>query len=357
MSAPLPRGRTGGEIAPAPMATAPTLVIQTAFLGDVVLTTPLLETLARRHGPVDVVTTPAAAALLETHPAVRHVVPYDKRRADRGIRGLLRLARRLRAEHYQIAYLPHRSARSALLAWLAGIPRRVGFRSGWPVLYTGVRTRPAAGHEIDRLLALADAPPHHQVAPSLGITSADVAAAETVLREIASDGPYVALAPGAIWGTKRWPGYVALAQQLAPRAAVIAVGGPDDVRLGDEIVAAARDAGGRAINACGRLGLREAAALIGRATVLVTNDSAPLHLAAAVGTPVVAIFGPTIPAFGFGPRGPRDVVVEHRAMPCRPCSSHGPQVCPLRHHRCMIEIRVEAVIHAIEETGALHHRN
>ena len=98
------------------MAAGAALVIQTAFLGDVVLTTPLLEALARRHGPVDVVTTPAAAPLLETHPAVRRVIPYDKRRADRGPRGLLRLARTLRAARYGIAYLPHRSLRSAALA-------------------------------------------------------------------------------------------------------------------------------------------------------------------------------------------------------------------------------------------------
>ena len=339
------------------MAITPTLVIQTAFLGDVVLTTPLLEALARRHGPVDVVTTPAAAPLLETHPAVRRVVRFDKHRADRGIGALLRLARRLRAEHYQIAYLPHRSLRSALLARLAGIPRRVGFRNGWPFLYTGVRSRPAAGHEIDRLLALADEPGPHQVAPSLGITASDVAAAERVLSEVGGTGPYVALAPGSIWATKRWPGYPALGARLAERAAVIAIGGPDDAGLGEEVVAAVRGAGGHAVNACGRLALREAAALVGRAAVLVTNDSAPLHFAAAVGTPVVAVFGPTAPAQGFGPRGPRDVVVQHRAMPCRPCSSHGPQVCPLGHHRCMTEIGVETVLHALEETGALHRRD
>jgi heptosyltransferase-2 len=103
--------------APLPL---PALVIQTAFLGDVVLTTPLLVVLAERHGPVDVVTTPAAAPLLATHPAVRRVFPYDKRQADRGLAGLRGLARRLRAERYAVAYLPHRSLRSAALARLAG---------------------------------------------------------------------------------------------------------------------------------------------------------------------------------------------------------------------------------------------
>ena len=332
-------------------------MIQTAFLGDVVLTTPLLEALARRHGPVDVVTTPAAAPLLATHPAVRRVIAYDKRRADRGPRGLLRLARALRAAGYGIAYLPHRSLRSAVLARLAGIPRRVGFRDGWPSLYTGVRPRPAAGHEIDRLLALADERPHHQTAPSLGVTAGDHAAAERLLRETRVEAPFVALAPGSIWGTKRWPGYAALAGRLAGRAAVVAVGGPEDAALGDEIVATARAAGGSAANACGRLALREAAALIGRAAALITNDSAPLHFAAAMSTPVVAVFGPTVPAFGFGPRGPRDVIVERLELPCRPCSAHGPRSCPLGHHRCMRDIPVEDVLRAIEETGALRRRD
>jgi heptosyltransferase-2 len=127
--------------------------------------------------------------------------------------------------------------------------------------------------------------------------------------------------------------------------------------LGEAIVAAARAAGGAAANACGRLALREAAALIERAAVLVTNDSAPLHVAAAVGTPIVAVFGPTVPDFGFGPRGPRDVVVERLGLACRPCSAHGPRTCPLGHHRCMQDIHVEDVLRAIEGTGALRRRS
>jgi heptosyltransferase II len=107
-----------------------TLVIQTAFLGDVVLTTGLLTQLADRFGAVDVVTTPAAAPLLENHPAVGQVFAYDKRGADRGTLGLARLARRLRARGYQRAYLPHRSLRTAMLARVSGIPERIGFAGG-----------------------------------------------------------------------------------------------------------------------------------------------------------------------------------------------------------------------------------
>ena len=337
----------------------PTLVVQTAFLGDVVLTTPLLAALAARHGPVDVVTTPGAAPLLEPHPAVRRVIPFDKKGADRGLGGLWRLARRLRAERYEIAYLPHRSLRSAALAWLAGVPRRIGFHDGWRALYTGVRHHPETGHAIDRLLALADTPPRHQTPPTLELTMGDRAGAERWLRDAGVTGPFIALAPGSIWGTKRWPFYADLAALIAARVAVVVVGGQEDVALGDTIVAAvgAAQTPQRAANACGALSLRESAAVIARAAGLVTNDSAPLHLAQAAGTPTVAIFGPTIPEFGFGPRGPRDVAVGVTGLPCRPCSRHGPQVCPLGHHHCMNTLGVAPVLHAIEETGALRRRD
>ena len=338
---------------------SPALVVQTAFLGDVVLTTPLLALLAERHGPVDVVTTPAAASLLETHPAVRRVLAYDKRRADRGLAGLRRLARRLRAERYAVAYLPHRSLRSAALAWVARIPRRVGFADGWRALYTESRTRPRSGHEIDRLLALVGEPPHPEARPTLRLASGDVARAGAELEAAAIARPFVALAPGSIWGSKRWPHFAELARQLTQRLDVVLVGGPDDAPLAAAIVAAATDgaAAHRVVSLCGRLSLRESAAVIRAAAVLVTNDSAPLHFAQAVETPTVAIFGPTIPEFGFGPRGPRDHVVGLDGLACRPCSPHGPATCPLGHHRCLQAVSVAHVLQAMEETGAVHRRD
>jgi len=329
-----------------------TLVIQTAFLGDVVLTTPLLSALAADHGPVDVVTTPLAAPLLETHPAVRKVIAYDKRGSDRGWRGLRKLAQRLRAEQYQRAYLPHRSLRTAALGKLARIPSRIGFSGGWSFLYTEARAKPASGHESDRLLALADEPPG-AYRPQLRPTAADEQAAAALI-----DGAFVALAPGSIWGSKRWPYYPELARQLADHAPVVVVGGQDDVGLGEEIRRAAEGGGGRqrVVNACGKLTLRQSAALIGRASALVTNDSAPLHLATAMGTPIVALFGPTVTAFGFGPLRAGDVALGVEDLQCRPCSPHGPPQCPLGHHRCLRAITVQAVIAAIEELGALRRR-
>ena len=334
------------------------LVIQTAFLGDVVLTTPLLTALAARHGPVDVVTTPAAAALVETHPAVRRAVPYDKRGRDRGWGGLRDLARRLRAEGYERAYLPHRSLRTAALAFLARIPERIGFHDGWPFFYTVVRQRPAEGHEVDRLLALAQQPAA-AYAPSLQPTPEDERAAAAALSAggIPDGTAFVAIAPGSIWGSKRWPYFGILAAQLADHAAVVVVGGPDDAGLGEEIVGAVGRKGGRAVNACGKLTLRQSAAVIERARILVTNDSAPLHVATAMSTPIVAVFGPTLPEFGFGPIRTGDVALGVTGLECRPCSRHGPPSCPLGHHRCMRDLTPEVVAAAIEETGALRRRD
>ena len=320
------------------------------------LTTPLFEALAARHGPVDVVTTPAAAPLIETHPAVRRVIPYDKKGRDRGLGGLFRLARSLRAERYECAYLPHRSLRTALAAWLARIPQRVGFDDGWRSLYTDVRRRAKQGHEIDRVLALAGVAVH-RARPTLHVTLADRAATEGFLREHGIPERFLALAPGSIWGSKRWPYYRELAERLAERAGIVVVGAAEDARLAAEMTEAVARAGGRAVSGCGRLSVRQSVEAIRRAAVLVTNDSAPLHFAQAVDTPTVAIFGSTAPSFGFGPRGPRDQVVELEGVPCRPCSPHGPPRCPLGHHVCMKSLSVQDVLQAIEETGALRRRD
>src|SRR5207302_6371037 len=187
-------------------------------------------------------------------------------------------ARRLKAEQYERAYLPHRSLRTAALGVLARIPSRIGFSGRWSFLYPVARPKPALGHESDRLLALADEAPG-AYPPHLRPTAEDERVVADVLAEIGLDGgvPFVALAPGSIWGSKRWPYFAELAERLAARAAIVVVGSGDDRELGEAIVGAVGRSGGRAVNACGRLSLREAVALIAKAAALVTNDSAPLH--------------------------------------------------------------------------------
>jgi lipopolysaccharide heptosyltransferase II len=332
-----------GERSDRPPVRPSTLVIQTAFLGDVVLTTPLLSVLADRHGPVDVVTTPAAATLLEGHPAVHTVLRYDKHGAGRGWRGLKQMGALLRARGYRRVYLPHRSLRSGALAIWSGAAERIGFAdSPAAITYTTRVPRPQGGHEIERLLALAGVTSSEASPVSLRLSPDDYAAADAWLGSHGVTSRFAALAPGSVWGTKRWPYYAELASGL-DRTSVI-VGGPDDMLLAEAIIAATP---GRVVSAAGALSLRGSAALIQRAAVLITNDSAPLHLATAVGTPVVALFGPTVPEFGFGPRRAGDLALGREGLSCRPCSRHGPQTCPLGHHRCMRDLSVDIVLKAV----------
>jgi heptosyltransferase-2 len=327
------------------------LVVQTAFLGDVVLTTPLLAHLAE-HGPVDVVTTPAGAALLANHPAVRETIAYDKRGAERGVRGLLALARRLRARRYAVAYLAQASPRSGALAWAARIPERVGFAGAAGRRFYTQRVEPRDDlHHAERLLRLAwdaeslAAPGAEAIRPRLYPGEPEREAVDALLRGagLGDGAPIVALAPGSVWGTKRWPYYAELAERLAPRLAVAVVGGKDDRELAAAVVERVTAVGGHAVDATGRLTLLASAALLARCAALVTNDSAPQHLASAMAVPTLAIFGPTVPSFGFGPLAPRAQVVGREGLACRPCDRHGPQRCPLGHWRCMREVGPDEV--------------
>ncbi len=315
-------------------------MLQTAYLGDMVLTAPLLEALAKRHGPVDVVTTSEAAPLIETHHAVRTVLRYDKRSTMRGVVGMYRVARDIARRRYGWAYLPHRSIASSLIARLAGIPRRVGFADAAGRWWYTSRVERAGVHEAERLLSLAGrAAP---AMPSIVLTSADRRIAARVLRSAGVEQPFVAVAPGSAWKTKRWPHYRELARRIGVTRSVVVIGS----RRERGVLAAS---GGEhpSIDLAGQLGIRESAAVIADSAALVANDSVAVHLAQATGTPVVAVYGPTSPAFGFGPRGPADRVVQLDGLPCRPCSTHGSERCPLSHHRCMQDLSVDTVERAL----------
>lgn len=314
----------------------PALVIQTSFLGDTILTTPLLASLAER-GPVDLVVTPSGATILHGNPSVRDVIVYDKRGRDAGLGGLRRLARRLHTAAYEGVYLAQGSLRSAALARAARISRRIGFdTSAGRALYTQrVRYRKDL-HHAERLWRLAagdDAasPPAETIRPHLYPGPGERAAVDALLADFSGHGPLVAVAPGSIWGTKRWPHVAGLVSAL-DEARFVVIGSPEDAALAETVASAGP---GRVLDATGRLSLLASAELIGRCAVLVANDSAPTHLASGVGTPTITLFGPTVPAFGFGPLAPRSESMGVAGLECRPCHPHGPRECPLGHFACM----------------------
>ncbi len=333
------------------------LVVQTGFLGDVVLTTPLVTALRRRAPTAELtmLVTPAAAPLAASHPALDDVLVDDKRGTGRGVTGVLRLAARLRRRRFTTAIAAHKSIRTALVLRAAGIPRRIGFATAPGArLYTTRVTRPAALHDRDRVLALlapfggvtADEPR----APWIALDETAQARAAAVLAPIAGDRPLAALCPGAAWRTKRWPAaaYGALARRLESDGfACVILGAPDE----RTITAAVRAAGGVGLDLGGVTDVAVLAAILARAAVVVTNDSAPMHVASALGVPQVAIFCATVPAQGYGPLGARATVVE-KDLACRPCSRHGGARCPRGTDDCMQLVEVDEVREAIERVRA-----
>ena len=328
------------------------VVVQTAFVGDVILTLPLVQACRRIYpnAAVDLVVIPAAKELCSNHPDIRETIVFDKRGVDDGIGGMIRLAQGLRSRSYDLALIPHRSLRSALLALLARIPIRIGFnRSAGRLILTSTARYEHGRHEIDRNLALLQKAGGGSVPrelPRLHPSNEDRKRVDRLLVELEVVRPesLIAIAPGTVWNTKRWlkERFSSLAVNFDEEGfEVVLVGGPDDRTLCEEI----RTLSGspHVYSTAGMLSLLQSTELIRRCRLLVCNDSAPMHMAAAVGTPVVAIFGATVPAFGFGPSGPRDVVVETNDLKCRPCSIHGGAKCPIRTFDCMINISYDRV--------------
>ncbi len=333
------------------------LVIQTAFIGDAILTLPLIQVLKRTNpgSIIDVVVVPRSAELFHNHPAISTIIEYDKRGQDRGLGRFLSLLGQLRQSSYDLAVIPHRSLRSALLAALTGVPIRVGFdTSAGRLLFTRSARYRKEIHEIERnlsLLAPIEISFQGRELPKVYPSSEDIIAVDEILRKDAIDPErkMIALAPGTIWNTKRWlkERFTELGSLCVENGcSVVLIGGPEDRPLCKEIHESIRHHS--VANVCGRLSLLQSAALLKRCRALVSNDSAPMHLAVAMGTPVVAIFGATVPAFGFAPYGEKDIVIETLGLSCRPCSIHGGEKCPIETFECMKNISSQRVYRDVE---------
>ena len=334
------------------------LVPQTSFLGDVVLTTPLVTALRRRLRPrrLSVMVRPESRDLMEGHPDVDEVLVDDKYGRDRGLRGLVQAAARLRRERFDLAVCPHRSMRTALLLALARIPRRVGFassRGAW--LFHERVHRPLERHDVERNLALlAPWGGAGDEAPVLHVPVSDEVARKAAALCPGGSGPLIGIAPGSVWRTKRWTedGFAAVLRELVRDGArCVVLGAPADAAIAETIVAAA---GVPVVNLAGHTDMATLVAVIDRLDLLIGNDSAPMHVAAARDVPVVAVFCATTPAQGYGPWGARSVVVESD-LACRPCGRHGGRSCPRGTEDCRHLVRPAGVVAAAR--GRLEMRN
>ncbi len=326
----------------------PILIVPYMWIGDFVRCHSVVKLLKARwpHRPVDVLTSTLCAPLVDYMPGLRQGIAWDLPRSRLGLLAQKALADRLRAERYGTVLVMPRTWKSALAPFLAGIPRRVGFvgegRFGLiNDLRRGERGLPRMVDRCGMLALPKDAVlPAAWPLPELSVPPAEVA--DWRRRQgLGDDRPIVALAPGAVGPAKRWPAaaYADLARRLAIRdMTVVVIGGP-----GEKILAAEIAGGGPDIRDLTGPDLRNAILALAAATAAVSNNSGLLHVAAALGTPSIGIFGPTSP-WHWAPLNPLAAVIETTtALACRPC--HRP-VCQLRHHACLRDIPVEQVLDA-----------
>jgi heptosyltransferase-2 len=333
-------------------------------LGDIVLATAFLANLRALQPSAEIrfLTTPAGARLLSPNTFGVKVISYDKRGNDSGPGGFLRMARELRGFAPELVFCLHRSLRSTLLAKVSG-GEVWGFSEGvGSVLFTGRVARAKGRFEAEKNQALLAAwagerALQQALFPILSVSDKDTAEGDTLLGGLQG---FVALAPGSVWATKRWPPerFAGLAQLLWERHGLrsVIVGGnePADREAAMKLLVAYREGAEKVaplpLDLTGKTGLGGLKSVLSRAKLVVANDSAPLHMGIAMGVSVLGVFGPTTRELGFFPLAPegKAKVAELAGLECRPCGLHGHDQCPRTHFRCMLDLSPEAVYREAE---------
>ena len=345
-------------------------VWNTAFLGDSVLTLPLIRVLKAAYpgAEIDFYVRGGLASLYEAQPEISRVFSCDKRGREKGLAAMFRQGREIRQHGYDVWVDAHLSLRSSYMAWASGAKVRVGYsEAALSALAFTKRTsrRFKELAEIERLLELAKALDIPQELlddtslcwPELRLPQSaheDAAALLACLPE----APTIGLHPGSVWPTKRWTpeGFsFILRRALDSGVNVVLLAGPGEAETAAEVRRLAGlgcENGDCAepdnfLDLSGRTSLATLGAVLARLDGYVTNDSGPMHMAWAQHTPVTAMFGPTVLSLGFAPRGETSTVMQ-TDEPCRPCGLHGHKVCPQGHFRCMKNIDPEDVWRDIE---------
>ncbi|MDR2869318.1 MAG: glycosyltransferase family 9 protein [Deferribacteraceae bacterium] len=330
------------------------LVFNPSFIGDAILTTPLVHALQALlpEAEVDLCIRPESAPLFQH----LNAVIYDKRKTHASLRGALRFASELREAKYDLILSPHKSLRSSLTIKYAK-PRlgAIGFRQAalaW--LYQHTVNRNMALHEVERNLSLLEPITDgysREDAKALGGTLStylDEAYNKSV-QNLFDNKAVIGLSPGSVWGTKRWPTehFTRLANLLHEAGYALAItGGPGDVAETDALLASLSF---DAFDFANKVPFGYLPAVIANMKLLVTNDSSPLHIAISQNVPTVAIFGATVPKLGFYPYDSRSIVCENTTLDCRPCGLHGQKTCPRKHFKCMLDLPPEQVLEAVKK--------
>lgn len=313
------------------------LIIQTAFIGDVILATPIIEKLSDFYpeAKIDFLLRRGNGGLLKGHPKLNSVYIWKKDQTK--YTSLLKLIYLVRSKKYDCVINIQRHFASGLITALSNAKLKIGFTKN-PFSFTfdkKVGHRLIGQHETGRNLSLVkDLTDDKYVRPKLYPQKIDYA--KIVKYQVL---PYLCIAPTSVWGTKQFPAlkWVEIILAQDDDWVIYLLGGKGDAEACGEIV----EMCGRSnvVSLAGKLAFLESAALMEKASMNYVNDSAPLHIASAVNAPTNAVFCSTIPSFGFGPLGDGSKIIEtEKNLECRPCGLHGKKTCPLGHFECAYSI-------------------
>lgn len=328
------------------------LLVQTAFLGDLILTTSFFREVKRkyRNSHLTVVVNKGTESVLEANPYIDRLIPLDKKEFKRSLWKFFCFLWSLRKERYTLCILPHFSFRSTLIGFASRAKVRIGYESaGFSFLLTKKVPRSIRGmHEVEKLFSLLYDREEYtkiQKRPELFWREKSVFRIRVLMRENGLEpGNYVLLAPSSVWETKRMPAskFRVLGERLAKESGkkVVLIGSKADIELCEEVGA------GYGINFAGKTDLPELSFLVSKAALVISNDSSPIHFASAFNIPTLAVFGATIPDFGYTPLADSFFISEIQGLYCRPCGIHGGKVCPEGHFRCMKEQNVDRMFEA-----------
>lgn len=323
------------------------LVIQTAFIGDVVLATSLVENIhaAFPDAAIDFLVRSGNEFLLQGHPYLRRVLVWNKK--EKKIAHLLKMLRSIRAEKYDTVINVQRYAATGLLTGMSGARMRIGFdKNPLSFLFTKrVKHQFSGLHEIERNHKLlsgitGDAVMKPRLHPS--VTDEDKIKKYT-------GQPFITIAPASVWFTKQYPPlkWAAFINHLPEHYTIFLMGGPDDRSLCEAIVQMTSTKS--PVNLCGELTFLQSAALMKHAHMNFVNDSAPMHFASSVNAPVAAVYCSTVPAFGYGPLSDVKYIIEREEpLYCRPCGLHGYAACPQGHFKCALDIKEAQLLDALK---------
>jgi len=279
--------------------------------------------------------------ILKNNPKIKEVIVYDKRGKDKGFGTFISFVRRIRKLKIDVCLTPHRYLRSSILSILSGAKIRVGYDiANLSFVFNKKIKYDKTKHEVEKLLSFIDDDDKRfelEMYPS----EKDKIKIDTLLKNLSENKKIILIAPGSKWFTKKWPEeyFKILIQNLIKRddLLIIITGGKEEKEI--EL-----DLDSKVLDLRGEISLLELAELTKRASLVVSNDSAPIHITSAFpNTRIIGIFGPTVKEFGFFPWSKNSKVFEINGLYCRPCAIHGGNSCPEKHFRCMREITPDLI--------------